>query len=340
MPYNPIMRGAAWLAIVMMAACGADEAEQLDGARDAPDEDAAIDAAVDTTTDPMPWPDCEFCDDRTFGRISLTEVDQLDPLGDGSHGQGLIGSVHFRRNFDGFPDPVRDDQPGTPFGCKTWMLTRAQAAAMIGIDEGAVQFMVPGPNPPAIEPCTFASGTGYTCPGATAVTLGLADPGMLPDVQTFEAALTSGGGNHVPSFVANSEVGDDFTLTPESLALLENLPRDGSPFTVACDASSCPSGSGIATELEIMTTDAAVSGLSPFDLPLPTNLRVWTRCTVLDPTSATITVLAPHAAYLMGSNATRIRATFRRLQLAGPDPPVADVLVMAGHAITGITNSN
>jgi len=320
------MRAIALTGLVLVCACGEDRGL---APLDAPDIDGAVDAPIDATIDcciiePPP---------RVSGRILLFEVDLLDPASDASFGQGLLGEAAF---FDDVsPQPVYETNPGTVFGCKVWVLDRMQAIAARGYDEGTVALELPGLEPPQVSTCSFAASTGYACAGATAVTAGLADPGTMPDLQPVAVRLTAGGANQVSSFTATgADVGDDFSLPPADLARLENIPRDGSAFTLGCDPATCPPTAAPVNELEIVTTDAPTADLSPFAMPLPTSRSVVIRCAEIG--APILSVSATVAAHLLSSNATRIQATYRRGRLASPTP--AGVMAIAGHAIRGISN--
>lgn len=300
-----------------------DDAPQLD----APQLDAAVDAEIDCCiVEPMPV---------LHGQLELFEIEVLDPESGGSLGQGPLGHVRFH-----FPEldgrPQLETSPGTPFGCKAWVYTPAQAAAAGGRDEGTVLLSLPGADPPVSAMCTFSDGIGYQCPAASVVVAGLADPGLMPDQQAFEATLLGGGGNDVPPFTATNDVGDDFVLPPAELAELEAIPRDGSSFAVACEAAVCTNASAIATLLEIVTTDAPTAGLPPTAMPPPVARQVVIRCAEL--ALPGLTVPPAFSNLIATSGATRIQATFRRAKLAAPMPAIANVVAFGGHGIRGFSN--
>jgi len=160
------------------------------------------------------------------------------------------------------------------------------------------------------------------------------DPGFLSDDNTMAFALTPGGGGNFTAFTVTTgagTVGDDFTLDLAARNLLNNIPLDGTAFTVGCEAGSCGSASGVI--LNIVTTDAPLAGVpSPFAMPLPTTRRVVVRCAGLATT--TMTIPAAFSALLMGSGATRVQATFIRPTLMTGGGSVTGV---SGHAIVGFT---
>lgn len=171
-------------------------------------------------------------------------------------------------------------------------------------------------------------------------TPGAADPGFLRDDNTTSFAHTMGGGNHFADFTMTTgagTVGDDFTLATAEAAKLNAVPRDGSAFSIACDAAGCPMLSASGTILNIITTDGPVPS-DPrlfFVMPPPVTKRVVVRCAALQGTVAgqTITVPAAYMARIMSSGATRIQASYIRPQLMGSDPATA----ISGHALVGFT---
>lgn len=163
------------------------------------------------------------------------------------------------------------------------------------------------------------------------------DPGFMGNDNAVTVALTAGGMNHIADFTSTTgagTTGDDFSLATAESNKLNAIPRDGSAFTITCDAADCPAGSAAGTVLNIVTTDAPTAGLSPFAMPPPMTNRYQVRCSVLGATA--ITVPAAYSAIVMGAGATRIQASFIRGTLLGGGPP--EVSVVAGHAIVGFTN--
>ncbi len=165
-----------------------------------------------------------------------------------------------------------------------------------------------------------------------------ADPGFLLDTDAASFALAPGGGNHFTAFTASTAagtVGDDFTLSMAQLNLLNALPATGAALKFSCDAADggvCNSASG--TLINIVTTDAALAGVSPFAMPMPTTKRVQIRCAAIG--AGNITIPAAYMAALGTSGATRIQTTFMRPALIGGGPATMNVL--GGHAVAGFTN--
>lgn len=160
------------------------------------------------------------------------------------------------------------------------------------------------------------------------------DPGFLNDDVSLTLALTTGGAGDVMAFSATTgsgTVGDMPTLATAELNRLNNTPTDGSQFSITCDLTGCPAGSANATVLEIVTTDAAVAGLSPFAMPSPLTTAVRVRCVAIGQTS--VTVPAAYSALLQGNGATRLQATFSRITLMGGGP--SGISVGAGQGIRG-----
>jgi hypothetical protein len=176
--------------------------------------------------------------------------------------------------------------------------------------------------------------------GATHVNLGavgpipnMADPGFMSD----DVALTinHAAGAHIGAFAATTgagTIGDQVGIVHNELIKLNDIPLDGTAFTISCDGANCGAASG--SILILRTTDAPLANLSPFALPPPVTKRVEIRCAAIGQTS--VTVPMAYSQLLMSSGATRIQATFIRPTLMGGGP--ATVNVIAGHAVVGFTN--
>lgn len=188
---------------------------------------------------------------------------------------------------------------------------------------------------PAVVGETLPAAATHINLAAVGPTPSAPDPGFLSNDNTMDFALTPGGGSHFTAFTlttGSGTVGDDFTLDSAAKNLLNNIPLDGTAFTVGCEAGSCATGSASGVILNIVTTDAPITGLSPFAMPLPATRRVVVRCAGLATTSMTIP--AAYSALLMGSGATRVQATFIRPTLMTGGGTVTGV---SGHAIVGFT---
>ncbi|MFO0626108.1 MAG: hypothetical protein U0325_10865 [Polyangiales bacterium] len=141
------------------------------------------------------------------------------------------------------------------------------------------------------------------------------------------AGLTGAGG-----------IGDAFTLgTADGKVLLSDIPLDGSTFRVGCDSTSA-CGTATASVLELVTTDAVVTGAFSFP-PATTGQRVVRCVSVGDPV---ITVPAPYADHLRRSNsgATRVRARFLRVNVStamSAGGAMNTTTLFAGHAEVGFT---
>lgn len=300
-----------------------DDAPRVDAPTDGPPIDTPPDCGC---TDPPPPP-------LIAARIDLYELDVLDPGNSSSVGQGIFGEVVFDFETD---QPLVDTNPGTPFGCKIWARSPAQAAAAGGLDQGTVQLSLPGLAAPELGPCVFASGR-YRCPGAGDIIPGLADPGQLPDLQAFGATFTPGPGADLGPFTASGvDVGDDFVLPPTDLARMEAIQRDGMPFSIGCDPAVCTTTTAVATILEIVTTDAPTAGLPATAMPAPLQHQLFIRCvTLADPI---IDVPGVFAEVLATATVTRIQTTYRRAKFATPTPAQSNVFIFGGHAIRGFTD--
>lgn len=163
------------------------------------------------------------------------------------------------------------------------------------------------------------------------------DPAFMANNFTATIALTAGGGNHIPTFTSDAgDVGDDFVLETAELNKLNAIPTNGAALTLSCTAVNCPVGSATASVVQITTTDAPTAGLSPFAMPAVATSGVRIQCAALG--SSTVTVPAAYMALLQAAagTTTRTRASFSRLNLL--DSPVANVSLLAGHAVVGFTN--
>lgn len=171
-------------------------------------------------------------------------------------------------------------------------------------------------------------GTGAGCP----------DPGMVENNAEVTIALSPGGGSHIAAFSSPtpaSGTGDKPTLNASSLALMADIPMDGSAFTVGCDdVAACGDGAGVLIAIE--TSDGPVAGLAPYQMPPVVGTRTYVRCAALGGTTSTVTVPAEVSAYLQNSGATRLQATFIRGALLGGGDN-SEVTIVAGHAITAFT---
>ena len=91
------------------------------------------------------------------------------------------------------------------------------------------------------------------------------DPGFLSDDVAMNFVLTAGGGNHIATFTTSTgagSVGDNIGMLTAEAIKLNAIPTNGAAFTIACDGANCGTASG--TLINIITTDAATTGLPPF----------------------------------------------------------------------------
>jgi len=161
-------------------------------------------------------------------------------------------------------------------------------------------------------------------------------PGAPPETfisndDSFDFTFASSNPNAIPSFTANlANTGDNFTLDAASEGNLIAPPLDGAAFTLDCpDAASC--GDGIASVLNIQTTDGDVTGLSQFTLPPPVTKATLARCTSTIGLGAAVTIPAEVSAYLMSSGATRVQSTFVRASLVlTTTPPTNNKVTLIG----------
>ncbi|HUQ08646.1 MAG TPA: hypothetical protein VM261_39410 [Kofleriaceae bacterium] len=175
------MKRLAWfaLATATLAACGDDGGGN------------SIDAAPDVDADETDAQDIDAVPATYSGTISLLEAQVLAPGNQGTlFGQGIQASVVFTSS-DTTPGPIMEEQVGSPFGCKAWEYTPAQAAAAtLGNDEGPVTFMQAGGAAQyTIPPCSFRAGAGYICPLTMTAGVG----GTVDAIANNQATLTVTG---------------------------------------------------------------------------------------------------------------------------------------------------
>jgi hypothetical protein len=196
---------------------------------------------------------------------------------------------------------------------------------------------------------------------------GKLDPGFLastgtsgspPGMNITFAHAESAHFNAFPSnlgFVGARGIGDDFTLgtgpddggSGPAKVLPTAIPTNGAAFTVGCDGGNttplpAACGTALGSILDIETTNTAIpGGASPYYFPAPTGAggrRVHVRCIRIGP--GQLTVPTAYSALIMGSGATRIRATFLRSELVGFTNTTGtpnSLQIAGGHGIVGFT---
>lgn len=325
-------------------------------------------------------------------------------------GDGPFVVVKVQDNEDIVP-PAYEVAPGSPFACKAWDLTPAEAADP-GIDLGSFQFTV-GSGGPVFPPCVFLPGLGWGCPDVmstggniavqdvdmgimriadTAVTFGadqvgryvqitgageLTNNGMFPivsatdtqiryinpagvaepdtagqyvtlagmgpagqtnpidDDATLTTELTAGGDGKFTDWTKTQDFGDHFTLDDASEAILDDVPMNGSAFSIGCDGAGGDCGSATATALDIVTTDGSIEGLPGFVMPPVDTKSVRIFCIFLVPT---VDVPEEVSQFLADSGATRVRTIYNRAETTDEIQSEAQVTVVAGHARMGFTD--
>ena len=183
-------------------------------------------------------------------------------------------------------------------------------------------------NPAAVAE-TLPATAAHVNLAAAGPSAGVADPGFLADDVALSFVHTGGGAGHFDNFTAATPgtVGADFVLPVAEAAELNALPAGGAGFTIDCGAGC---GGAAASIVNLVTTDAPVTGLSPFAMPPPVTRRVQVRCVAL---TAAVTVPPAYAQLLSG--ATRIQASFIRPALLNGAP--ASITAIGGHALVGYT---
>lgn len=198
-----------------------------------------------------------------------------------------------------------------------------------------------------------AAATFTTLAGVGPIPVPSFDP--MSNADTVTATKTGAGTPDVDNFtdrtlsIGGPSVGDDFILgtgpsstTPTINKVLPTaIPLDGSEFVIGCDtAADC--GASIGSLINIVTTDAPVTGLSPFGFPTPMATRTQIRCVALS--ARDVRVPAEISAFLRpsSSSATRVQTTFIRGNfgpIADMNGPTATTNFLGGHAEVGFTTA-
>lgn len=199
------------------------------------------------------------------------------------------------------------------------------------------QFPIVSLSPPSTIVYANPAGVSGTLGGSHITIAGLgpipqAAPGtFVEDDDNLAFAFSSSDEALIPSFTGNiADTANHFTLSATSIQHLLAPPLDGTAFSLDCpDVASC--GDAIASVLNIQTTDANVTGLSPFAMPTPTGKAVLARCTSTPGLGSVVDIPAEVSAHLMTSGATRIQSTFVRAQLVlTTTPPVGAKFTIIG----------
>ena len=188
------------------------------------------------------------------------------------------------------------------------------------------QNLIPGA---AVEDATAATYITLAGLGPAGHTFPIEDDAMIG------FALTPGGDEDVESFDRMLDMADEFTLTTDSLAVMNAIPTDGSEVTVACQGEGGDCGSSLSSTFLLLTTDASIEGLPPYVLPPPVEKAVLVTCTVL---AGSATLPAAGSEFIMNSGATRIRSTFVRGNAVSPIVPNIALTLVAGRGIVGFTD--
>lgn len=159
------------------------------------------------------------------------------------------------------------------------------------------------------------------------------DPVKNDDFLTV--SLAAGGEGNFDDFSKTLEFGDAFTLDTASQATIQNIPMDGSEFTVGCDGEGGDCSEADATALTLETTDAPLDPDFPTAFPDPVTKHVQIFCLLL---IGRVTVPAEASQYLVDSGATRVRAIFGRALSEQEIQKYAEITVVAGHAVMGFTD--
>ena len=160
-------------------------------------------------------------------------------------------------------------------------------------------------------------------------------PERIQNDQFLTVRLEAGGEGNFEDFSKTLEFGDSFTPDTASQALIQDIPMDGSEFTVSCDGEGGDCGDADATALVLETTDAPLDPAFPSNFPDPVKKHVLIFCLLL---VGHVTVPAEASEYLKNSGATRVRTIFERAIAETEIQKYAEITVVAGHALMGFTD--
>lgn len=189
-----------------------------------------------------------------------------------------------------------------------------------------------GTNIPALTAGTMTTLGGVGPSPAFAATGQLANDAMVTVSFNTTAA---GGGGHVPNFtISHGDVGDDFTISTAVATRMQSVPTNAA-LTLECNDTGASCGTAIGTLVNIVSTDAPVTGLSPFAFPPPVTKRVQIRCAFFNADD----VVIPQTVMDNLAGATRIQTTYARVVLTPPTNEMftPDSFPLAGHAYVGFT---
>lgn len=147
--------------------------------------------------------------------------------------------------------------------------------------------------------------------------------------------LTPGGEGDVPAFERSLSIGGGFTLDAASRTLINNVPVDGSAFTLGCDGEGgqCDDFSTFSL-LNIIATDAPITpDTPPLAVPPPANKALQIVCGVPD---GHVTVPAEVSEYIADAGVTRVRPVFMRMNDAYVDIDNFEAHLGVGHGVAGI----
>ena len=226
-------------ALAFAAACGDDDGSSGD-----------IDSGTDDQIDASVLPSFE-------GQVLLID---LSAPAFPEIGNGPIIDIDWQA-LAAFDTADWEEAPGSPFGCKAWDHTPAEAADP-HLDEGTMEFTTPAGYAP-IPPCSFVPGLGYACIGAqggggdiavvdadmglfsltdNAATFGADQVGRILHVMGTTNASDSGDfpvvaaeGDHTIVFQNGTPGADAEAATPGQYITLAGVGPAGQTFTLADD---------------------------------------------------------------------------------------------------------
>ena len=140
------------------------------------------------------------------------------------------------------------------------------------------------------------------------------------------------------------DAGDSFELDAASDALIGAIPVDGRAFSLGCGGEGGRCGEAFASIIQLETTDADLTGASPFAMPPAIDRTVVIQCA--SPGEGGRIEVPAGATDLLrragqDSPITRVRVAFMRdgfaLATTPPPRPPSPVRIVAGHQVVAFT---
>jgi hypothetical protein len=231
-----------------------------------PDAPGAPDASIDATAAPS------YSATISIQEVSVNGVPQV--------GQGLQITASFNQN-GAVGTLLFDEMPGSPLGCEVTEYTAAEAAADVGLDEGALT-ITSTDGDPIIPTCTFIPTRGYMCIGGAGaggtISAGpMAGLWVFTDTEVMNSAEQVGryisisgavnaGNNGAFPVVAAAGANSLVFASANPATMAETLPG-AATFTLVAGAGPIPGAvsPGFLEDDDIIQVDLAPGGGNHFD---------------------------------------------------------------------------